>query len=325
MTPKSIYMQYAPNLFKLMAKRGRDDFGIFNLEVAKMFFFSQIYSYAVALPCWEGLDESIKPDILERIAIDNGNVVIHYDPILEKYVTLILGEVKEWDNDGRPRLYSATPLYTGDKVVYKNLTPENSVIIYDSITQIPTITTIDFYAARLANIRMTLDQVIKNLKVPYIIRTTSDNMAAVQALFNEIYSFKPAVIEDGIPDLETLKAYTLTDDLDTVLKQVREEYDQTLVEALRAIGVNTTDDKRERIGQIEAITSMGQSVIAQDVRLKPRMYAAEQMRTVFANCPKPMNDVKVTFSRTINIMDGINDMYNENDESEVEEDEQIHT
>ena len=199
MTARTMYQQYAPNLFKLMAKRGKDDYNLFNLQTAKMYYFNTLYSYAVALPTWEGLDLSIKPDIMERIAIDNGSVVIHYDKVLERYVTLLLGAVHEWDVDGRPLKYDASPLYAGSKkgdksgIMYRNLTPENSVIIYDTITQIPTITTIDFYAVRLANLRLTLDHIIRNCKVPYIIRTTSDNMAAIQGIFNEIYNFKPGV------------------------------------------------------------------------------------------------------------------------------------
>ena len=310
MTARTMYQQYAPNLFKLMAKRGKDDYNLFNLQTAKMYYFNTLYSYAVSLPTWEGLDLSIKPDIMERIAIDNGSVVIHYDPILDRYVTLLLGAVHEWDVDGRPLRYDASPLYASGKkgektgIMYRNLTPENSVIIYDTITQIPTITTIDFYAVRLANLRLTLDHIIRNCKVPYIIRTTSDNMAAIQGIFNEIYNFKPAIIEDGVVDLECLKAYTLTDNIPEILQRVNDEYNDTYTEALKAIGVNTSEEKRERMNQLESVTSISQTITTQDVRLKPRIYGAEQIRETFKNSPKPMDDVKVTFTRVIQPEDG---------------------
>lgn len=309
-TARTMYQQYAPNLFKLMAKKGKDDYNLFNLQSAKMYYFNTLYSYAVALPTWEGLDLSIKPDIMERIAIDNGSVVLHFDPVLERYVTLILGTVHEWDVDGRPLKYDASPLYAGSKrggkssIMYKNLTPDNSVIIYDTITQIPTITTIDFYAVRLANLRLTLDHIIRNSKVPYIVRTTSDNMAAIEALFTEIYNFKPAIIEDGVVDLECLKAYTLTDNLPELLQKIHEEYNQTYSEALKAVGVNMSEEKRERMNQIETMTSISQTITSQDVRLKPRIYAAEQIREVFKDTPKPMNDITVTFTRVVQPEDG---------------------
>lgn len=332
MTARTMYQQYAPNLFKLMAKRGKDDYNLFNLQSAKMYYFNTLYSYAVALPTWEGLDLSIKPDIMERIAIDNGSVVIHYDPILDRYVTLLLGAVHEWDVDGRPLRYDASPLYAGGKrneksgIMYRNLTPENSVIIYDTITQIPTITTIDFYAVRLANLRLTLDHIIRNCKVPYIIRTTSDNMAAIQGIFNEIYNFKPAIIEDGVVDLECLKAYTLTDNLPEILQRVNDEYTETFSEALKAIGVNVSEMKRERMNQLESMTSMGQTITTQDVRLKPRIYGAEQLRETFKNSPKPMNDVEVTFTRVVQPEDGTNWMDTVMDTNTGgEEDGTVHT
>lgn len=324
---RSIYRQYEPGLFNLMSKRGFDDFNVFNLEYAKCFYFNTLYTSAVALPTWEGLDDSIKKDIMERILINNGSVVIHFDKNLDKYVTLILGDVQKWDTDGRPLLFGATTLYGGIK--YSNLTPDDSVVIYDSITQIPTIATIDFYAGRLANLRLTIDHCVRNLKVPFIIRTTSDNKAAVEAIMKEVYSFKPAIIEDGVVDLECLKAYTLTDNLPESLEAARQEFCNTYSEAQTAIGINVGDgdDKKERMTTFEIAKSLSNSIIAQEARLKPRITGAEMMNKVFANNSKPMTDVKVSFTRILTPIDGVDS----DDWSDVEtlggseEDEQIHT
>lgn len=326
---RSIYMMYEPNLFKLMSRRGCDDFNVFNLEFAKCYYFNTLYTMAVSLPTWEGLDPSIKKDIMERILINNGSVVLHYDEALEKYVTLVLGTIKKWDNDGRPLLFDATTLF--GRITYHNLTPDNAVVIYDSITQIPTIATIDFFAGRLANARLTIDQCIRNLKVPYIIRTTSDNKAAVEAIMKEIYTFKPAIIEDGIVDLECLKAYTLTDNLPESLEAARNEFSRLYSEAQTAIGVNVgdTDDKKERMTTFEIAKSLSNSIMAQEARLKPRITGAEEINRVFANTSKPMTDVKVSFTRILTPIDGVSDESEWSDldvsVKEGEVNEQVHT
>ena len=96
----------------------------------------------------------------------------------------------------------------------------------------------------------------------------------------------------------------MTDNVPEILQRVHEEYTETVSEALKAIGINVSEMKKERVNQLESMTSMGQTITTQDVRLKPRIFGAEQIREVFKNSPKPMNDVKVTFTRVVQPEDG---------------------
>lgn len=297
---RSIYRQFEPDLYGRM-RRGKDDFNIFNLEYAKCYYFNLLYTLAVSVPTWENLPLEIDKAIMERILINNGSVVFHYDPILGKYLTLVLGEVQKYDTDGRPLVYSATTLF--GNIRYKDLNPMNSVIIWDNVTQIPTLANIEFFAGRLANLRLTIDQCVKNLKVPYIIRTTSNNKAAVEALLSEIYKFKPAVVEDGVVDLECLKVYTLTENIPEALDSSREEFTNTFNEALSSIGianVSQEESKHERMTEYEVAKTVTGSMIQQESRLKPRLQGAERINELF-----PDLDVKVAFTRVITELDGV--------------------
>lgn len=297
---RSIYRQFEPELYGRM-RRGKDDYNIFNLEYAKCYYFNLLYTLAVSVPTWENLPLEIDKAIMERILINNGSVVFHYDPILGKYLTLVLGEVQKYDTDGRPLVYSATTLF--GNIRYKDLNPMNSVIIWDNVTQIPTLANIEFFAGRLANLRLTIDQCVKNLKVPYIIRTTSNNKAAVEALLSEIYKFKPAVVEDGVVDLECLKVYTLTENIPEALDSSREEFTNTFNEALSSIGianVSQEESKHERMTEYEVAKTVTGSMIQQESRLKPRLQGAERINELF-----PDLDVKVAFTRVITELDGV--------------------
>lgn len=299
---RSIYRQFEPELYGRM-RRGKDDYNIFNLEYAKCYYFNLLYTLAVSVPTWENLPLEVDKAIMERILINNGSVVFHYDPILGKYLTLVLGEVQQYDTDGRPLLYSATTLF--GNIRYRDLNPTNSVIIWDNVTQIPTLANIEFFAGRLANLRLTIDQCVKNLKVPYLIRTTSNNKAAVEGLLSEIYKFKPAVIEDGVVDLECLKVYPLTENIPEALDSSREEFTNTFNEALSSIGianVSQEESKRERMTEYEVAKTVTGSMIQQESRLKPRLQGAERINELY-----PDLDVKVAFTRVITELDGVDD------------------
>lgn len=298
---RSIYRQYEPELYGRM-RRGKDDYNIFNLEYAKCYYFNLLYTLAVSVPTWENLPLEVDKAIMERILINNGSVVFHYDPILGKYLTLVLAEVQKYDTDGRPLLYSATTLF--GNIRYRDLTPENSVIIWDNVTQIPTLANIEFYAGRLANLRLTIDQCVKNLKVPYIIRTTSNNKAAVEGILSEVYKFKPAIVEDGVVDLECLKVYTLTENIPESLDASREEFTNTFNEALSSIGianVSQEESKRERMTEYEVAKTVTGSMIQQESRLKPRLQGAERANELYKL------DLKVAFTRVITELDGVDD------------------
>lgn len=298
---RSIYRQYEPELYGRM-RRGKDDYNIFNLEYAKCYYFNLLYTLAVSVPTWENLPLEVDKAIMERILINNGSVVFHYDPILGKYLTLVLAEVQKYDTDGRPLLYSATTLF--GNIRYRDLTPENSVIIWDNVTQIPTLANIEFYAGRLANLRLTIDQCVKNLKVPYIIRTTSNNKAAVEGILSEVYKFKPAIVEDGVVDLECLKVYTLTENIPESLDASREEFTNTFNEALSSIGianVSQEESKHERMTEYEVAKTVTGSMIQQESRLKPRLQGAERANELYKL------DLKVAFTRVITELDGVDD------------------
>lgn len=296
---RSIYKQFEPDLYGRM-RRGCDDYNIFNLEYAKCYYFNQLYTLGISIPTWEDLPLEVDKAIMERILINNTSVVFHYDPILDKYLTLILGQVNKYGTDGRPLEYAASTLY--GNIIYKNLTPDNSVIIYDNVTNIPTLAAIEFYAGRLANLRLTIDQCVRNMKVPYVIRGSENNTTQIEALLKEIDSFKPAIVYDGVVDLECLKVYPLTEYIPDALTAARSEFTNTFNEALSALGianVSQEENKRERMTEYEVAKTVTGSMIMQESRLKPRIQGAERINALYGL------DVKVAFTQVMSEIDGV--------------------
>ena len=308
---KSIFKMYEPSLYgKNLLTKKCDDFGIFNLEYAKNYYFDLLYTLAVSIATWENLPLEVDRDIMERILINNGSTVFYYDEVLEKYLTLVLGTIEEYDTNGRPLKYSASTLY--GNIIYKDLNPENSVIIWDRVTNVPTLVNIEFFAGRLANLRLSIDQCVRNCKVPFILTTTSNNKALVEAIFTEVYAFKPAILIDGISEMESLKVNTLTDGIPYVLKSLREEFTNTFNEALSSIGianVSQEESKSEQMTQFEVAKTVTGSMIQQESRLKPRQHGAELINEVFGL------DLKVAFTEIRTNLDGISgESWDENNE-----------
>ena len=310
---RTIYEQYEPMLYSKM-RRGKDDYNIFNLGYAKNYYFNLLYTLGIAVRVWEGFPTYFDKSILERILMNSGKAVIHYDPLLKKWLCLVLGEVSKYDTNGRPLHYAASTLF--GNIIYHDLNPENSVIIWDNMTQIPTLANVEFYAGRLANIRMAIDQCVKNLKVPYIIRTTSNNKAATEAIFTEIYNYKPAIIEDGVVDLEALKVYTLTEGIPEALETMRTEFTNTFNEALSSLGianVSQEESKNERMTAFEVAKTITGSMIQQESRLKPALQGAEQLTELSKSTPEPL-EIHVSMERIITPIDGeIGDSWSELD------------
>lgn len=300
---RTIYEQYEPELYRRM-RRGSDDFNIFNLAYAKNYYFNLLYTLAVSVRCWEGWPVYFDKAILERILVNNGKAVIHYDPLLGKWLCLVLGQVDKYDTNGRPLHYAASTLF--GNIIYHDLNPENSVIIWDNITQIPTLASVEFFAGRLANLRMTIDQCVKNLKVPYLIRTTSNNKVVVEAILQEIYNFKPAVIEDGVVDMDALKVYPLVDKIPEALDAARDEFTNTFNEAMAALGIaniSQEESKHERMTQFEVAKTVTGSMIQQESRLKPAIQGAEQVTELSKSTPEKL-EVTVSMERIITPIDG---------------------
>lgn len=297
----SIYKQFEPGLYNRYS-RGKD-FNLFNMEFARNYYFNILYTLAVALPTWEGLPLEVDKAILERILINNGTCVFYYDEILGKYLTLLLAEVEEYDTDGRPLKYGATTLY--GNIHYRNLSPENSVVIYDSITQIPSFTTIEFYASRLANLRLTIDTAVKQLKTPYVLNVTNENtLNTLSAIMKETEEFKPSIIIDGVLEFESLKVYPLSQGISENLRVARDEFVNTFNEALSQLGIaNISQDefKRERMNVLEVERSSTGSFVMQENRLKPRLQGANRINELYGL------DVSVTFQTKQYALDGDED------------------
>lgn len=315
----SIFRQYEPKIYSdEVFREGKNSFNIFNLEYAKMYYFNLLYTLAVSIPNWENLPLEIDKSIMERILVNNGKVVIYYDDVLKKFLTLVLGRVNKYDTDGRPLEYGATTLW--GNIRYDGLNPKNSVIIYDNVTQIPTFSAIEFYAGRLANLRLSIDQCVRNLKVPYIVTTTSNNKAAIEAILTEVYNYKPAILIDGVAEIECLKVTPLTQGIPDALKTSREEYTNTFNEALGALGianVSQEESKRERMTEYEVAKTVTGSMVLQESRLKPRIQGAERMNALELWKPLLDGEVKVSFSRLETSIDGIDGYWDETNTQNV--------
>lgn len=314
----SIYKQFEPGLYNRFS-RGKD-LNIFNIEFAKNYYFNLLYTLAVSLPTWEGLPLEVDKAILERILINNGVMVFHYDPILQKYLTLLLGAVYEYDTDGRPLKYEACTMY--GNIYYRDLTPENSVVIYDSITQIPTFATIEFYSGRLANLRLTIDMLVRQLKTPYVMKVPNQNsLTSLEAIMNEVREYKPSIMIDGMIELESMKVFPLANGVPESLRMARDEFVNTFNEALSQIGIaNISQDefKRERMNLLEVERSGAGSFVLQENRLKPRMQGSNRINELYGL------ETTVTFNTQQRAVDGdedTDDDYSEHTENNFKEGE----
>lgn len=251
-------------------------------QLQRYFFMYRARLTAIALSAfdWKNKPDEVDSSILENILMMYGKCAFFYDEVMEKYFTLPVMQINKFDLYGRPLEFVAKSIYNN---ISFTLNQSNAVIIFDTpCLYYQIFDVIDFYAAELSRVRLTMDSNMDNMKTPWILKTKNKNtLLSIENLFKKIDSFeRHVVLQDDLLDEKGIDVLTLgTPDY---LETTRAEFNELWNEALTAIGIpNISGTKRERMIVDEVRRSIGGAVASQYTRLQPRMDAVELIDKMF--------------------------------------------
>ncbi len=276
-----------------------------NVQLNEASYWSWLYRFlniAVSMFEWQNLPEGIDSRMMELWLISNGYCIffkddaLRHDPEMrapEGYAVLQGVAHGKWDLYNLPidrRVYAPQGFQ-------KELTNQNSVIIFNNQLRTPEIQTYMLYAHRISEVDRTIDINVQNQKAPKVIRCDERQRLTWKNIAMQVDGNVYTIAADKNVDLKDIEVLDLTvpfvgEDLDRLKRRY-------ISECMTFMGVEGVDtDKKERLIGAEVLRGMGDVEAMRFTRLTPRKEACEQINDMFGL------DVDVEFKSGIYIQTG---------------------
>ena len=294
-----------------MARRKRNLFresAILNKRLFN-YYVTRFSELALSVFEWENLPDTIDPRFLELTLYMEGQAVFFYDKDLGYLALqcLINGPLNVYRIPIRRRAFSVNGYQ-------KDLTIDDSVIIWNNRLHTNTSPDMELYALRISDIDRTIDVNARAQKTPVLIQCSEEQRLTLLNVYKEYDGNAPAVFADKSLDMNGLTV--LKTDAPFMGNDLYQLKTQIWNEALTYLGIsNLTIQKKERVNIDEVSRSLGGTIASRYARLEARKQACEEINRMFG------------LNISVRFKDLDEDGLIEDDapeESEVEEDEQIY-
>lgn len=246
-------------------------------------YYNRLMELALNVFRWENLPPTIDPRFLELTLYEKGYAVyFNDDEIGNLALTCTIG--------GDLNVYRI-PIYRrafATNGYQKNLTADDSVLIFNNYLHTPTVLTTTLYAKRIYNITRAIDVNINAQKTPVTILCDETQRLTMKNLYMKYDGNEPFIFGDknldlnGISVLNT-QAPFVADKLNSLKHQILNEY-------LTFCGIeNSNTDKKERLVANEVSSNYGEVEAERNIMLNSRQEAADQINRMFGT------NIKVSF------------------------------
>lgn len=277
-----------------MRKRKRTNFeesAITNVTTFD-FYADRLTELAISMFEWKNLPDGIDERFLELTLFTDGQAVFFKDEIAEQYACLQVttnGRLNKYRVPITRRAYAVNGYN-------KELTIDNSVIIYNNRLRQPGIRYTNMYAKRLWDLDRTIDVNAKAQKTPILVQCTEAQRLTLLNLYKDYDGNSPFIFGDKNLDLTGLKSINtgapyVADKIYTLKTQIWNE-------ALTYLGIsNINIQKKERLITDEVVRNQGGTIASRYSRLKARKQACEEINKMFGL------NISVSYSEDFSIID----------------------
>lgn len=240
-------------------------------------YYNRLMQLAISRFKWSGLPPEIDERFLELTLFSDGLTVFFKDEELDEYLTLqcvMSGGFNVYRIPLNRRAYAVNGYN-------KELTINDSVIIFNDILRTNTMLACEEYALRMYEIERTIDVNIKAQKTPVLIKGTEDQKLTLANLYMKYDGNEPFIFgyKDSM-NLESLEV--LKTDAPFVAKDLQILKGDIWNEALTYLGIsNVNSDKRERLITSEVEATNNPTLEQQNIWLLPRKQACEKINKMF--------------------------------------------
>lgn len=277
-----------------MRKRKRTNFeesAITNVTTFD-FYVDRLTELAISMFEWKNLPDGIDERFLELTLFTDGQAVFFKDEIAEQYACLQVttnGRLNKYRVPITRRAYAVNGYN-------KELTIDNSVIIYNNRLRQPGIRYTNMYAKRLWDLDRTIDVNAKAQKTPILVQCTEAQRLTLLNLYKDYDGNSPFIYGDKNLDLTGLKSINtgapyVADKIYTLKTQIWNE-------ALTYLGIsNINIQKKERLITDEVVRNQGGTIASRYSRLKARKQACEEINKMFGL------NISVSYSEDFSLID----------------------
>ena len=239
-------------------------------------YFNRLAELSISMFEWKNVPDTVDIRFLELSLFQDGKAVFFEDPDLG-YLCLKCAVNGGFNVYGIPvgrRAYSPTNGYQ------KQLTPEDSVIIWNNYLHKNSLLDIKMFAKRLYNLDRIIDVNANAQKTPVLITATPEQRQTMLNLYKEMDGNAPVIFGDKNLDLGSVKA--ISTNAPYVADKLYQLKTQIWNEALTYLGIsNTNVTKKERMVVDEVTRGLGGVIASRFSRLEERRYAADQINRMF--------------------------------------------
>lgn len=259
-----------------MAKRDREFWQSARTNNATYLqYYNRLTELAISMFEWKNLPDSIDERFLELVLFGKGMSVFFLDEVMGFLAlnTTISGEFNVYQIPIRRRAFAVNGYQ-------KDLTIENSVIIYNNLIHTNSMLDVRLYAEKLTDLDRTIQVNARAQKTPVLLQCDENQRLTFVNLYKEYDGNAPVIYGD-----KNLNANGLT-----VLKtdapyngdRLYELKTQIWNEALSTLGIsNINTTKKERLITDEVTKNQGSVYAARYSRIEARRQACKQINKMF--------------------------------------------
>ena len=256
-------------------KRTNFDTSLAMNNMSYMFYFNRLKELALSMFEWKNLPESCDERFLELALFDCGQAVFFRDEVMGELALrcTVSGGFNVYNIPIKRRAYAVNGYH-------KNLTIDDSVIIYNNYLRINTVDAMRLYAKRLWEYDSIIDINARAQKTPVLLHCSENERLTLLNAYKEFDGNAPVIYADKTLDLKNFDV--LTTDAPYVADKMYTLKTQIWNEALTYLGIsNLNIQKKERLVADEVVRNQGGTIASRYSRLNARRMAAEAINKMF--------------------------------------------
>ena len=265
---------------------------------------------------WVNLPDSCNARFLEMCLFYNGQAALLYDENYG-YINTMASDGGYINIYGLPtevicysyRFNQRRQLYMVDTGQEKG---EECILVMNNYERVPTATTINLFAYRLAEAQRTADVNIKAQRTPILITTDQKQSFTLKKMYEEYDGNTPAIFADkNLITPDSLKA--LKTDAPFIAQNIMDYKREIWNEFLTFMGISNLSEKRERLVSDEVDSNNELVNLNLQALLAPRKEACEQFNEKYGLAGEKAIDVKVRSDlyNLVKQFDSVTSDYNE--------------
>ena len=258
-------------------------------SIAQQYYLSRLSELAMSMFKWKELPDSIDARFLEYTLFYEGAAVFFKDKDLtERNLS------KNEQEEGGTYLALQVVL-GGDLNVYrvpnnrkayavntynKQLTVDDSVIIWNNMIRLPEYGRMMFYAEKLAQIDRAIDVNVKGQRFPIAILCDESQRLTMKQVYKQYDGNEPFIFGDKSLDLSGIQVINTGSPY--VADKLQQLKNNIWAEAMMCLGIpNSPSEKKERLVANEAKVSQGGTLASRSSRLEMRKRACDEINKMF--------------------------------------------